>query len=130
MAVDANTFGYRWDSAVVKQSDSRPGPLVKLPEYYRLVKRGAKPQWIPVRAEDVPAETGLTRARFDRPSGRRPKTYVTPEDAASTYTFREHHAGERGAPKRRQSPLPRNIKRGNHQAARRQTDPRRSRERQ
>ena len=69
----------------MKQTDSKNGPLVKLPEYFHLVKSGAKPQWVPVRAEEVPAETGLTKARFDRPSGRRPKAYVTPEDAASCW---------------------------------------------
>lgn len=85
MAADPNTFGYRWDLEVVKQVDSRNGPLVKLPEYFHLVKSGAKPQWVPVRAEEVPAETGLAKARFDRPSGRRPKSYVTPEDAGSCW---------------------------------------------
>jgi hypothetical protein len=85
MAPDPNTFGYRWDLKVVKQADSENAPLVKLPEYYHLVKSGAKSQWVPVRAEEVPAETGLTKARFDRPAGRRPKSYVTPEDAASCW---------------------------------------------
>jgi hypothetical protein len=84
MAADPNTFGYRWDLKVVKQSDSKQGPLVKLPEYYHLVKSGAKPQWVPVRVEEVPPETGLVKARFDRPE-RRPKAYVTPEDAASCW---------------------------------------------
>ena len=35
--------------------------------------------------EEIPAETGLTQARFDRPTGRRPKSYVTPDDAASCW---------------------------------------------
>ena len=85
MALDPNTFGYRWDPKLVKQIDAKSGSLVKLPEYFRLDKSGAKPQWVPVRAEDVPAETGLTKARFERPTGRRPKTYVTPEDAKSCW---------------------------------------------
>jgi hypothetical protein len=84
MAADPNTFGYRWDPQFVKQTDSKQGPLVKLPEYFRLVKSGAKSQWVPVQAEEVPAETGLTQARFDRPE-RRPKAYVTPEDEASCW---------------------------------------------
>jgi hypothetical protein len=83
MAVDANTFGYRWDTNLVQQSAN--GSLVKLPEYYHLVKNGAKSQWVPVRAEAVPAETGLTQARFERPTGRRPKAYVTPDDPASCW---------------------------------------------
>jgi hypothetical protein len=85
MAPDPNTFGYRWDAKLVKQTDAKSGSLVKLPEYFRLDKSGAKPQWVPVRAEDVPAETGLTKARFERATGRRPKTYVTPEDAESCW---------------------------------------------
>jgi len=85
MAVDPHTFGYRWDSGFVKQTRSGSGPLMKLPEYFRLVKTGAKPQWVPVQAAEVPAETGLTRARFERPAGRRPMAYVTPEDAASCW---------------------------------------------
>ena len=85
MAVDPNTFGYRWDLKVVKQTESKNGPLVKLPEYFHLVKNGGKSQWVPVRAEEVPAETGLTKARVDRPTGRHPKAYVTPEDAASCW---------------------------------------------
>jgi hypothetical protein len=84
MAADPNTFGYRWDPKFVKQTDSKPGPLVKLPEYFRLVKSGAKPQWVPVQAEEIPAETGLTKASFERPE-RRPKAYVTPEEAASCW---------------------------------------------
>jgi hypothetical protein len=85
MAPDPNTFGYRWDPKLVERDDAMSGPLVKLPEYFRLEKGGAKPQWAPVRAEDVPAETGLNQARFDRPAERRPKTYVTPEDAESPW---------------------------------------------
>ncbi|MCU0789348.1 MAG: hypothetical protein MUC91_14435 [Verrucomicrobia bacterium] len=84
MAPDPNTFGYRWDSNVVKRADSTNGPLVQLPEYFHLVKTGGKPQWVPVREEAVPAETGLVKARFDRPE-RRPKAYVTPEDPASCW---------------------------------------------
>jgi hypothetical protein len=84
MAADTHTFGYRWDTNVVQQTDSKHGSLVKLPEYFHLVKRGEKSQWIPVRAENVPAETGLTQARFDRPQ-RKPKTYVTPDDPASCW---------------------------------------------
>jgi len=85
VAVDANTFGYRWDPAVVKQVRSGPGSLMKLPEYFRLVETGPKPQWVPVPMEQVPEETGLTRARLERPTGRQPKTYVTPEDEESCW---------------------------------------------
>jgi hypothetical protein len=84
IAADPHTFGYRWDTNVVSPTDSKHGSLVKLPEYFHLVKTGGKPKWLPVRAEDVPAETGLTQARFHRPQ-RKPKTYVTPDDPASDW---------------------------------------------
>ncbi len=85
MAADPNTFGYRWDPNIVKQTESKNGSLVKLPEYYHLVKSGEKPQWVPVSAAEVPAETGLAEAHFDGPKGRRPQAYVTPDDAASCW---------------------------------------------
>jgi hypothetical protein len=85
MAADPHTFGYRWNADFVTPAGGTHAPLEKLPEYFRLVTGGEKPQWIPVRAEDVPRESGLTAARFERPSGRRPKTYVTPDDPESCW---------------------------------------------
>jgi hypothetical protein len=38
-----------------------------------------------VRAEDVPAENGLVKFRFERPAEGRPEPYVTPDDAASCW---------------------------------------------
>ena len=66
--LDAHTFGYRWNYQAVAKTDSKDGPLATLPEYFRLTKdeSGKKPQWIPVRSEDVPEETGLKQVRFDR----------------------------------------------------------------
>jgi hypothetical protein len=84
MAADAHTFGYRWDSKIVKQNELKTGSLVKLPEYFRLVKSAGKSQWLPVELKDVPVETGLTRADFELPL-RKPKTYVTPDDPASCW---------------------------------------------
>jgi hypothetical protein len=85
MTPDPNSFGYRWDPKIVKKTDSKNGSLLKLPEYYHLVTSGAKPQWVPVKSEDVPTETGLAEASFERTSGRNPKTYVTPDDPASCW---------------------------------------------
>jgi hypothetical protein len=85
MAADANTFGYRWDPTLTKKVHSQNGRLVQLPEYYHLVKNNGKPQWAVVQADQVPKETGLTQARFERPTGRHPKTYVTPDDPASCW---------------------------------------------
>jgi hypothetical protein len=44
-----------------------------------------KAEWIPVRAEDVPVETGLAQFRFSRPREDRPEAYVTPDDANSCW---------------------------------------------
>ena len=38
-----------------------------------------------MRPNEVPAETGLTEVRFDRPTGRRPEPYVTPDDPESCW---------------------------------------------
>ncbi|HAK93752.1 MAG TPA: hypothetical protein DCM87_01765 [Planctomycetes bacterium] len=86
MALDANTFGYRWNYGPAAKDDSREGPLVTLPEYYRLATNDKqKAEWTPVRAEDVPAETGLVRYRFQRSRDEPPEPYVTPDDAASCW---------------------------------------------
>jgi hypothetical protein len=85
-ALDAHTFGYRWNFELAAKLDSKDGPLVALPEYYRLTtNKNQKREWTPVRAEDVPAETGLVKFRFERPAEGRPEPYVTPDDAASCW---------------------------------------------
>jgi hypothetical protein len=85
-ALDANTYGFRWSEARAPRYDSPHGPLVALPEYYRLAKNDkGKPVWEVVRAQDVPAETGLARARFGRPREKAPEPYVTPDGAASCW---------------------------------------------
>jgi len=86
VALGSNTFGYRWNYQLVATNDSSDGPLVRLPEYYHLVTNdNKKAQWAPVRPEDVPAETGLVQARFERPREDRPGPYVTPADAKSCW---------------------------------------------
>lgn len=96
--VDPDTFGYRWNSNRVTQPVTPSGPLLKLPEYFRLERGGAKPQWIPVPAEEIPGETGLTRARFERPTGRKPKTFVTPENPARAWRKPGHRPQGRSLP--------------------------------
>jgi hypothetical protein len=85
MAADKNTFGYRWNTNLVQRTETKDGSLMTLPEYFHLVTRNNKQEWVPVRAEDVPAETGLAAARFERPAGKPSEPYVTPEDAASSW---------------------------------------------
>jgi hypothetical protein len=84
-APDPSTFGYRWDSGVVTRRDTQGGPLVALPEYYKLVKEDDKAHWVVVPPEDVPAETGLAEVRFTRPRGEPSKPYVTPDDPDSCW---------------------------------------------
>lgn len=81
-ALDGETYGYRWDAARTSAS----GPLVSLPEYYRLSANGrGKPQWSAVAAADVPAETGLAGVRFERPAEKPQEPYVTPDEPASCW---------------------------------------------
>ncbi len=68
MAPDPSTFGFRWNDQLVTKNETRDGPLVTLPEYFRLVnEHNDKAEWVVVRPEDVPAETGLAEVRFTRP---------------------------------------------------------------
>jgi len=81
---DPDTYGYRWDDKLVTKKDTKDGPLVTLPEYYRLEK-GDKSQWVPVAPEDVPAETGLAEASFSPPNNNPSQPYVTPDDPESCW---------------------------------------------
>ena len=80
-----DTFGYKWNYELVKKTDTKDGPLATLPEYYRLAKDGNRPKWIPIRTEDVPAETGLAEVSFSRLTGRPSGPYVTPDDPDSCW---------------------------------------------
>jgi len=86
-APDSNTFGYRWDYNLVTKKDTKDGPLVTLPEYYRLMKNdnNKKARWVVVQAKDVPAETGLAEVSFSRPNDDPLEPYVTPDDADSCW---------------------------------------------
>jgi len=85
VALDSSTFGYRWNDQLVTRKDTTDGPLVTLPGYYRLVKDGKKAQWVVVRPEGVPAETGLAEVSFSRPIEAPSEPYVTPDDADSCW---------------------------------------------
>ncbi len=86
-ASERHTFGYRWNSQWVKQDASANGRgLVVLPEYYRQDQdEKQRPIWTPIAAAEVPAETGLAEVSFERQRNADPKTYVTPEDADSSW---------------------------------------------
>ncbi|MFC1739827.1 hypothetical protein ACFL1G_12385 [Planctomycetota bacterium] len=86
VAPNSSTFGYRWNYQLVTRRDSKDGPLVTLPEYFRLVNdNNKKAEWVVVRPEDVPAETGLAKVSFSRPIEDPPKPYVTPDDVESCW---------------------------------------------
>jgi len=85
-AIDSITYGFRWNYELVTKKDTKDGPLVTLPEYYRLVNEdGKKPQWVVVQPKDVPVETGLAKVSFSRPQEAPSKPYVTPDDADSCW---------------------------------------------
>jgi hypothetical protein len=82
IALDPWTYGYQWPGAGVTKS----ADLATLPEFYRLEKQGAgKGQWVVVKGEDVPPETGLADVQFPRRRGTEPDPYVTPNQAASSW---------------------------------------------
>ncbi len=81
VAFDSETYGFRWNQDLVTNVESKNGPLVRLPEYYRLATdKHDKPQWLVVQPEDVPAETGLAEVTFKKPTGKPLPPYVTPMD--------------------------------------------------
>ena len=86
VAPDPHTYGFRWNYQLVTKTDSNEGPLATLPEYFHLVTdKNNKSSWVPVLAQDVPAEMGLAQARFSRPQVKKPEPYITPDDPASCW---------------------------------------------
>lgn len=86
VAPDSSTFGYRWNYQLVTRNEFDGCPVVTLPQYYHLVKdNNKKAKWVPVQPEDVPAETGLTEARFSQPNESSSKPYNTPDDTESCW---------------------------------------------
>jgi hypothetical protein len=86
MAIDSETYGYRWNAEMVKKSEPESGPLVTLPEYYRLEKQpDGKDRWVVVKATEVPAETGLAKVEFPRVKARESGPYITPDEPASSW---------------------------------------------
>jgi len=85
-APEPGTFGYRWNYELVSKTDTQDGPLATLPEYYRLTEdANGRSKWVPVKPEDVPAETGLAEISFKRPDARPSVPYVTPDDLESCW---------------------------------------------
>lgn len=82
---DPTTYGFEWSPKVVTRSSSPSGGMVVLPEYYTLADDRKKQEWVPIPPADVPAETGLKSAHFDRPRETAPEPYDTPEAAQSAW---------------------------------------------
>jgi hypothetical protein len=77
---DPLAYRLKWDNKIVKTIETPHGSLVVFPEYWKLLDG----QWVAVDAEDVPAETGLSKITFkDRSKASEP--YVTPDDPESCW---------------------------------------------
>jgi hypothetical protein len=86
VVLEEDTFGYRWSGPPITRQDSKECPRVTLPEFYRLVTNGVrKAEWIAVKPEEVPSETGLVRARFLKPRDEPSEPYVTPDVPGSSW---------------------------------------------
>ena len=85
-APEPDSFGYKWNDELITKTDTKNGKLITLPEYYKLGEdKNGKPMWIVVDAKDIPAETGLAEAEFEKPDGPPLGPYVTPEDEDSCW---------------------------------------------
>lgn len=85
-ASDPRTFGYRWSPEATKKVENGNGKLIVLPEFFRLDRNDiAKQEWVPVSADEVPAESGLAEYRFQRAEEEPAKVYETPDDADSSW---------------------------------------------
>lgn len=78
-ALDDITYGYKW----AKDTVTKDGSLLTLPEYYRLEKDNEK--WVVVSEQEVPAETGLANVNFPRVRNPKQQPYVTPDEADSSW---------------------------------------------
>ena len=86
VALDKATYGYRWNKDLVTKTDLKNGRVVTLPEHYRLEKDGMnKEQWVVVKPQDVPAETGLDKVEFHFTREAPSEPYVTPDEADSCW---------------------------------------------
>ncbi|MFO1002422.1 MAG: hypothetical protein U0936_19000 [Planctomycetaceae bacterium] len=85
-APDPQTFGYKWDSKWVRQETESDRSLIVLPEYFRQgVDEKQRPVWTPVEASEVPQETKLVEANFQRTRNGSAKTYETPSEPESCW---------------------------------------------
>ncbi len=83
VAPDPTTYGYDWNVPPASSGGSR----LILPEYYGLVDRDddKKARWVIVAPKEVPAETGLSKLKWQRPEEDPQEPYTTPDDPASCW---------------------------------------------
>lgn len=84
-AFDEASFGYKWNEDYVSEYPYLDRTTYKLPEYYRLEPFRKSKIWVPVSADDVPAETGLHAVKFPKAGKRIMEPYLTPEEADSVW---------------------------------------------
>ena len=85
IAPDPTTYGYTWSEQLVRKVDAPNGSRVVLPEYFHLQNDGKKSQWVAAKPAEVPARSGLSELRFDRPKEKLPEPYDTPEAPESAF---------------------------------------------
>lgn len=86
-STDSATLRLSYTSNLVTRKETKAGIILTLPEYYHLEKKGNDTIgiWVAVAPEDVPAETGLQKVRFDRPKEKPPIKFVTPDEPGSCW---------------------------------------------
>lgn len=85
-AIEADTFGYRWNQQLTTTTQVGQTNCVVLPEYYRLEENVRGQQtWKPITADQVPASTQLQAVDFARAKRGQVDPYVTPEEESSSW---------------------------------------------
>ncbi len=83
---DAMTFGYQWDTTLVRPVEDGAGRRARLPEWFRLDQaEGWPPRWVAVARTEVPSETGLHALQFETPREEGEGAYVTPDAPDSPF---------------------------------------------
>lgn len=84
---DPASYGFRWDKDVVRKTELQVGSLITLPEYYRFEKKDQddKGRWVPIKPQELPAETGLANVSFSRPKDEPSESLVTPDSPQSCW---------------------------------------------
>lgn len=78
---DPLTLGCRWSETLTRKN----GPLVTLPEFFRLGKAGEKELWSVLPVDDVPKALGLAQYHFETPKEAPQKARTTPDAPDSSW---------------------------------------------